>query len=64
LLGLIAILARGSGTRAVIHHAPARPDDIRHSVGDATLARAALGVSARWRLEDGLAALAGLAAAK
>jgi len=64
LLGLVAILARGSGTRPVIRHVPARPDDIRHSVGDPAQAHAALGVSARWRLEDGLTTLGGLAAAK
>ena len=45
------------GTPARITHGPARPGDIRHSLGDPARAVAALGVRATMRLEDGLATL-------
>ena len=49
-------LARLLGA-APVTHGPARAGDIRHSLGDATHATAALGVAARTPLAEGLAAL-------
>lgn len=54
LLELIDILARLHGTRPEIIHADARAGDIRHSLGDPTRARSALGVTAEIPLEQGL----------
>src|SRR5581483_11955503 len=39
-----------------IGHAPGRAGDIRHSLGDPTLARSLLGVEAKVSLQDGLSA--------
>jgi UDP-glucose 4-epimerase len=45
--------ARYAGARPP-RHAPARPGDIRRSVGDPSRARAQLGFKAEWAIEDGL----------
>ena len=46
---------RATGRNNLITHGPARPGDIRHSVGDPTAASALLGVTASVGLRDGLA---------
>jgi UDP-glucose 4-epimerase len=54
---LAALLGHASGRAAKVGFGPARPGDIRASLGDPTAARAALGCSAKTPLEEGLAAL-------
>ena len=51
---LAQIIAGRLGVNAEISHGPARPGDIRHSIGAPDRARAALGVSAEITIEDGL----------
>jgi UDP-glucose 4-epimerase len=60
VMELIGMLAKVHGRMPRIVHGPARPGDIRHSVGDPTAAAAMLGVRARVSLRDGLSALAAL----
>jgi UDP-glucose 4-epimerase len=55
VLELASSLARLHGRAARIAHGPARPGDIRRSLGDPSLAIATLGVRADTTLEDGLA---------
>ena len=57
ILALAQLTAEICGTKARITHGPARQGDIRRSVGDASLARARLGVAADTSLAQGLAAL-------
>ncbi len=52
---LAAILAELLGAAPAIDHAPARPGDIAHSLGDPARAVAWLGIAATTRLEPGLA---------
>ncbi len=65
VLELAALLARQCGRPHVLDYGPARPGDIRRSVGSNARAAAALGVKARSGLPDGLrSTLAALARAK
>ncbi|MGH7005235.1 MAG: hypothetical protein ACREIP_14925, partial [Alphaproteobacteria bacterium] len=50
-------LERAAKRKAVIQHAPARPGDVRHSLGDPARLRAGLDFAARVGLEEGLAEL-------
>lgn len=64
VLDLATTLARLNGRQPRIAHGPARPGDIRRSLGDPSQAIATLGVRADITLEDGLAqTLASLQAA-
>ncbi len=63
LLDLIDILRDLHHASPAVTHGAARPGDIRHSIGDPTLATALLGVEARLPLRVGLATLPGLEAA-
>jgi UDP-glucose 4-epimerase len=56
VLELAETLGRAARRTPRIAFGPARPGDIRHSLGDGTAAAALLGVRAATRLEDGLAA--------
>ena len=56
ILTLAATLGEIAGRAPEIVHAPARPGDIRASLGDPTAARASLGVAAETTLAKGLAA--------
>lgn len=56
VLQLVDALAEACGRAATVHHCPARPGDIRRSVGSPALATARLGVQARVSLGEGLAA--------
>lgn len=49
-------MAATRGSTLAAAHGPAREGDIRHSLGDPSRAKAALGVAASTRLADGLAA--------
>lgn len=65
VLRLAQTLAEVSGAPARIGHGPARPGDIRCSLGDPSAARAALGLGAGIALAEGLrGTLASLAPAK
>lgn len=57
LLDLIAALERASGRRAMLRHLPARPGDVRHSLGDGALIHKELGFRPEIGLDQGLAAL-------
>jgi UDP-glucose 4-epimerase len=59
LLDLAQVLGALLGRTPRIEHGPARPGDIRHSLGDPAAARAALGVAAETRIEAGLGATLG-----
>jgi len=59
LLRLVAALERAVGRKAEIRQAPARPGDVRHSVGDVRRIRESLGFAAKVGLEEGLASLMG-----
>lgn len=62
VLDLVHSLAKLHGRAPRLEHGPARPGDIRCSIGDPTRATATLGVRAGITLSDGLAlTLAGLA---
>ena len=63
VLDLALLLARLRGVSPAIAHAAERAGDIRRSVGSPHAAEATLGLRAAVRLEDGLAALPGIAAA-
>lgn len=56
VLQLAGALGKACGRTAAVIHCPARPGDIRRSVGSPTLAIARLAVQARIPLHDGLAA--------
>ena len=56
VLDLASILGEIEGRLPRIGHGPARPGDIRQSLGDPARAIATLGVSARISLQDGLTA--------
>ncbi len=56
LLELAATLGRVAGKPPTISHGPARSGDIRRSLGNPAAAIAALGVTAKTSLEDGLRA--------
>jgi len=56
LLQLIATLGELLNIEPSVRHEPARPGDIRISLGRPDLARKALGIEARTALKDGLAA--------
>ena len=53
--GLAETIGSLLGVRAVIEHGPARPGDIRDSVGEATRLRQVLGIAPAIALRDGLA---------
>ena len=55
LLDLVAAIADTLGVDPAITFGPARPGDVRASLGDPTAARVALGFDARTRLQEGLA---------
>ncbi|MGA9869102.1 MAG: NAD-dependent epimerase/dehydratase family protein [Acetobacteraceae bacterium] len=55
LLDLVAAIAGTLGVDPAITFGPARPGDVRTSLGDPTAARMALGFDARTRLQEGLA---------
>ncbi len=57
VLELAALLGRLTGNAPQVAHGPARPGDIRHSLGDPARAIAMLGVAAATRLADGLATM-------
>ena len=57
IIELIATLSSAYGRKPRVLYAPARPGDIRHSVGDPSVAAAVLGFRARVILSDGLPAL-------
>ena len=57
LLELVAALERASGRKAVLQHLPARPGDVRHTLGDGGAIRAGLGFAPEVGLEQGLAML-------
>lgn len=59
VLQLAEHLAQASGRTADIRHGPARPGDIRRSIGDATHATNTLGLSATIGLPEGLRRLVG-----
>jgi UDP-glucose 4-epimerase len=59
VLEVLRILSDIYGRTPRVVHGPARPGDIRQSVGDPTAARAVLGVQARMSLEAGLSTLIG-----
>ena len=63
LLELVECLGLVLGRAARVMHGPARAGDIRQSVGNPHAAQTLLGLAARVRLEDGLAALLGAKAA-
>lgn len=56
VLQLVQALGEACGRPAALVHGPARPGDIRRSVGSPALAAASLAVQARVKLQDGLAA--------
>ena len=56
LLGLAAMMGDLAGRAPEIRHGPARPGDIRESLGCPRDAAARLGVRADTRLDDGLRA--------
>ena len=56
VLQLADALGAACGRPVSVNHCPARPGDIRRSVGSPALAKAVLGVEARVALSDGLAA--------
>jgi UDP-glucose 4-epimerase len=64
LRGLLATLCALTGRRASVEHLPPRAGDIRASLGDPSAAVGALGLRARTRLGEGLAALLASRAAK
>lgn len=57
VIGLVQALARLSNRVPVVTHGPARPGDIRRSVGSAARAIEGLGLRAEVSLEDGLRTL-------
>jgi UDP-glucose 4-epimerase len=57
ILDLVAALGRLSNRAPVVRHLPARPGDIRRSVGSNARAVAALGLRAKVSLDEGLRAL-------
>ena len=59
VLGLASILGRLLGVAPAIKHAAARSGEIRHSVGDPTASRTALGLGAPVPLEIGLRSVLG-----
>ena len=59
VLQLAEHLAIASGRNAHISHGPARPGDIRRSIGDATHAAKSLGIAAEVGLPEGLRRLVG-----
>jgi len=59
VLDLAHVVARACGVAAEIRHLPARAGEIRHSLGDPARSRAALGLGAPRRLEDGIAEIVG-----
>jgi UDP-glucose 4-epimerase len=54
VLELARTIADLSGTRLQVVHAPPRPGDVRHSLGDPSLARRVLGLTEPVSLRDGL----------
>ena len=60
VLALAETLARLCRSKAAVGHGPARPGDIRRSVGSPARARALLGITAETALEHGLAKTLGV----
>ena len=56
VLAMAQIIGTILGRQPAIQHQPARPGDIRHSLGSPALAASVLGISATTGLPDGLAA--------
>ena len=52
---LLEMIAREIGTTAKPRYEPARPDDIKHSLADITLARRFLGYKPEVTMEEGVA---------
>jgi UDP-glucose 4-epimerase len=51
---LVALLEKQLGVKAQVHHGPAKPGDVRHSLADITRARAFLGYEPKVLVEEGL----------
>ena len=58
LLELVGCLSAHFGGSAKAEHAPERPGDIRHSLGDPSAAKRILGFQTAWTVDDGLGELA------
>jgi UDP-glucose 4-epimerase len=56
---LARLMMQATGVTVPLEHAPARPGDVRRSLGDPTRAAAELGFTAEVVIEDGLRRLLG-----